>query len=455
MKYNVYQLIMASQVAYLKRLMKSFESLKTKGLKPPLAIKDLLKESFDTETAYKLAIADGIPKEEITLKKLIQYSDLDESDKRIIARFKDEIFNWKIIHIRDLNDLNGFYGCCIETSKDQAIVAFRGSENMKIFKNLIKDWGRADLGLLCSDKTIQHEEVEQYCDFMIKSGILDKYKSLAVTGHSLGGNLATYFTTFAAKIGKEKIFNKITQSANLDGPGFSRVFFKKNKEEIDKVTTKGIHTDYMWSGVGALLERFLGAKSRVLAIDETKYKDNPIERAKYLAIKRHSTESVILDEKGDAKDGVQDPVSKALSAFSKTIDKILPTQLVLEIDAVADWLFERILRMKEQRAIEFNDPVWAERFKKKGSIIGTSVHIINKTVEFFKEGVAILNNNSQSIPATNSLTTSPLKPAYDDVMYACNSSRTFRTPSACLAGNFINSQSTIGHTRKGIGREFY
>ena len=246
------------------------------------------------------------------------------------------------------------------------------------------------------------------------------------------------------KIGKEKIFNKITQSANLDGPGFSRVFFKKNKEEIDKVTTKGIHTDYMWSGVGALLKRFSGAKSRVLAIDETKYKDNPIERAKYLAIKRHSTESVILDEKGDAKDGVQDPVSKALSAFSKTIDKILPTQLVLEIDAVADWLFERILRMKEQRAIEFNDPVWAERFKKKGSIIGTSVHIINKTVDFLKEGVA-----------TNSLTTSSLKPAYADVKYACDSSPTFCTTNARFARNFINSQSTIEHTRKGIGREFY
>ena len=82
------------------------------------------------DVAMLLAKQAGIPQEEITLQTLVKYSDFSEADKSIIQTLSNEMLDWKIIDIHDMNDVNGLYACTIEDSKERAIIAYRGSEKM-------------------------------------------------------------------------------------------------------------------------------------------------------------------------------------------------------------------------------------------------------------------------------------------------------------------------------------
>ncbi len=403
----------ATQIVYLSFLSRAAENLKADGIQGPYTVRNLINSCINTKWALKLAVEDGLDEKNITIKDLVKYSDLKDSDKSIIEEFSPQMFEWKLVDITDMNSLNGFVACCIETSEKEAIVAFRGSENMRDYSNAINDWARADFGLLNSRETRQQEETEKYGEYLLKKGTLDKYDSLAVTGHSLGGNLATHFTISAAQTGREKLFNKIKQSINLDGPGVSDEYLAEHKEKIEKAAPK--LKRYKWSAVGTLLFDIPGEESEFLDINDDLYKDDSKERIKYKVITRHSTKSLIFDENGNAKRGKQDVVSKGLSSFSKAIDKFVPEHITTEIFATADWIFERIIRIKEQRNIEFNDPKWAERFAKKGSVLGSCVNFINKTIDIFKEGAMALENEIAELFTPKKYSTFTPKLAIADV----------------------------------------
>lgn len=380
----------ATQIVYLSFLSKASENLKADGIKGPYSVRDLIKSCINVQGALNSALADGLNEREITIKELVKYSDLKDSDKSIIEEFDLYMFDWKVTDVNDMNSLNGFFSCCIETSEKQAIVAFRGSENMREYSNMVNDWARADFGLLNSRSTRQQEEAEKYGEYLLEKGLIDKYDSLAVTGHSLGGNLASHFTIATAQNGKEKLFDKISQTINFDGPGVSDEYLAEHGEKIERTAPK--LKRYKWSAVGTLLFDIPGEESEFLDINDDLYKDDLKERMKYKIITRHSTKSLLFDKNGNAQRGKQDVVSKGLSSFSKAVDKFVPEYITTEIFAAADWIFERILRIKENRAIEFNDVSWAERFSKKGSILGSCVNFINKTIDIFKEGAISLEN---------------------------------------------------------------
>lgn len=404
----------ATQIVYLSFLADAEETLRFDGVKGPYTIMDLIKSQINLNAAFKEALDAGIDKNEITIKELAKYSNLKDSDKSIIERFSKDMFDWKLVDITDLNGLNGFVACCIETSEKEAIVAFRGSENMSEPTNMVNDWIRADFGLLRSDETRQQEETEKYGEKLERKGIIDKYDSLAVTGHSLGGNLANHFTVSSAKKGKEHIFDKIKQSINFDGPGVSEVYLKKHEAEIKKAAPK--LKRYRWSAVGTLLFDMPGENTEFLDINDDLYKDDPKKRIKYKLITRHDTKSLLFDENGNAKRGKQDIVSKGLSTLSKAIDKFLPPIITTEIFAATDWVFERLLRISENRNIQLNDPDWAERFTKKGSVLAACVNFLNKSVDILKQGALGLQNEIAEIFAP----VPQLKPAYADVMGGIN-----------------------------------
>ena len=388
--YTEKELKEATQIAYLSFLSKAEENLKADGLKGPYSIGELIRSSINTVGALQLAEADGKDTKNITLHELVKYTDLSASDKSIIERLSKDMLEWKIVDIQDLNAHNGFYGCLIQTSEKDAIVTFRGSENMKRYTNMINDWARADFGLLNSRSTRQQEEAEKYGDFLSEKGLIDKYESLAVTGHSLGGNLASHFTISMAKDGREKVFDKIKQSINFDGPGVSDEYLKEHKKEIEKASSK--MTRLRWSAVGTLLFDIPGEKTEYLDINDDLHKENLKEQIKYQAITRHDTKSLMFDENGKAKRGKQDIVSKALSAVSKTIDKIVSEFVTTEIFAATDWIFEKILEINNDKSIDFASKKWAERFAAKGSFLGNCANAINKMLGALKEGAIEIGN---------------------------------------------------------------
>ena len=63
-----------------------------------------------------------------------------------IVNGTSECASWKIIAVDDKNDTSGMYGCLIETSENEAIVGFRGSESYDA-QQLYLDWMVADFGL--------------------------------------------------------------------------------------------------------------------------------------------------------------------------------------------------------------------------------------------------------------------------------------------------------------------
>jgi len=413
MLYSEKELKEATQIVYLSFLSKASENLKADGRKGPFSVRELIRSSFSVENALSAALRDGVSEKDITTKELVKYSDLKDSDKSIIEEFTDDMLEWKVVDIQDMNSLNGFYSCCIETSEKNAIIAFRGSENMRKYSNMVNDWMRADFGLLNSRSTRQQEEAEKYGDYLLSHGLIDKYDSLAVTGHSLGGNLATHFTISSATEEKKEIFDKIKQSINFDGPGVSDEYLKEHDEKIKKAAPK--LTRLKWSAVGTLLFDIPGEHSEFLGINDDLYKDNIKERIKYKIITRHSTKSLLFDKDGKAERGEQDFVSKGLSAFSKTVDKLIPEQVTNELFAAADWIFERVLRIKENRSLELKDVSWAERFSNKGSFLGKCANFINNTLDVFEKGALALGNEISKLFPKQAGLGPTLKPALADV----------------------------------------
>lgn len=223
---------------------------------------------------------------------------------------EEEIATWKISGIHNTNDTNGFYACIIETSENgEAAVGFRGSEDMLVTSNMVNDWVKADLGLVNSTCTNQQAEVE--CFLAEYSSVLSKYNNLAMTGHSLGGNLAEYATVVSYKYGLDK---NIKQCMSLDGPGFSNEFISEYREQIDKMS--GVMNHPRWSFVGTMLSDLPGVSYRYVEVSNKENKEE------YNSLTRHDTVYLDHDDNGNFIPGEQDRLSCITSLMSKGLDRM-------------------------------------------------------------------------------------------------------------------------------------
>ena len=321
-KYTEQELIDATQIAYLKCAEGVDKNNASKNDKDYKTIRDIILSNMDIEKAKSAAKADGYNPEKMSLQHLALYSDLDPSDKAAISKLSNESLNWKIVDTHDRKSANGFYGCVIETSPNNAIVAFRGSEGIDSYDGLINDWVKNDFGLLNSMETEQQKETEKYTDELIKSGKLDKYNSLAASGHSLGGNLASHFAVAtASKNTRKPIFNKLNQVANFDGPGYSDEYIDTHQNAIKRASSKITH--YKWSPVGDLLYDLPGEKEVILTADKDKIQmqdDNFIKKLGHSTFGIHDVGCLVKEDDGSYKRGKKKILSRFLSGVSEKAD---------------------------------------------------------------------------------------------------------------------------------------
>ena len=240
----------------------------------------------------------------VTIEEVIKYDPEIGDDLRNLGITESEIKTWKIVGFKDANSKNGFYGCVIETSENQAAVAFRGSEAMNEISSFHNDWAKSDLGLLNNDKTPQQEEVEIFLEENYY--LLDEYDDITMTGHSLGGNLAEYATIMAEKYGLD---DNITRCTSLDGPGFSDEFLIKYKDEIERCAGKIRHV--RWSMVGHLLMDIPNATYEQVDV-------KPGKGAGYVVMK-HSLENIRIEGENTVP-AAEDGVSIASHGLSCVVD---------------------------------------------------------------------------------------------------------------------------------------
>lgn len=366
-EYTDKQLKDATQVAYLNFLEPAIKNRMADGKEGPFSIKSLMEDYINQDLLYKnlneakkeledlekkaehLKYKSIITNKQVTAARqkvfleeskiknmpmealLAGYTDISESDREILCNLSNESLDWKIVDIHNRNEENGFYGCVIETDDKKAIVGIRGSEGLNNYSGLVNDWKNADFGLFNSKYTEQQKEIERFIDMLSVNGILNKYNSLAVTGHSLGGNLATHFGIVASNgEHRKEIFNKLNQIVSFDGPGFSKEYIKYHKEAIKNAAHKIKH--YKWSLVGCLLNDIPGESIDFLKVDD-KYLDD----MNFKSLNRHSTRSIMFSKTGKAIKGEQDDLSKFTHSISvkaeyvpikKIIDYVVPSKIL-------------------------------------------------------------------------------------------------------------------------------
>ena len=228
--YKDRQYIDGSQIAYLTFLNRAREELGERDT--PYTIAELVSHQIDIEEARRTRSLMNPNKNKEKedpideLKDLIKYSkEINEGQKSTLLNISNDSYHWKFIDCLDKNCKTGFYACVLDTNPNKEetgnlMIAFRGSESFKSRQNIMNDWLKADLGLLIG-KTRQQKDVEEFIDYLSTNKAFEKYKEkqIDVTGHSLGGNLATHFTLYSFMKNLD-ICNRIHKCYNLDGPGY-------------------------------------------------------------------------------------------------------------------------------------------------------------------------------------------------------------------------------------------
>lgn len=306
----------------------------------------------------------------------VKLSDLNltKEEKEKLAPFADpsEYENWSISATVNETGFgkSGMYACVIETSSTEpkeAAVAFRGSGDISDPESLINDWIQSDAGLVHSERTDQEKDVEEF--LKKNKDLLSQYGSLAMTGHSLGGALADYATVKSVELGLD---SKITQCANMDGPGHSKQFISKNEEALYKVRSKMVH--YRWSRVGAQLWNISGTEKYIAVKNEFLDGTNAI-----LQLSQHAPTSTVFNSDGSLKES---PAYKKyceerdLGRYSRLLDDSL--SFINDVPIVGGILSQALKwgslfsvdllfvgwHLYEQSAQSW-DYLWSEHFKAK------------------------------------------------------------------------------------------
>ena len=253
-KFEFKEAIDDSQIAYIDCLKVGYDALYTgEKAKPDASIEEkeklmpTLEEIVlaamgpnDFEQAYKkaqaVAIKNGMPATDISIVDISQFSEvLTEGDKRRFLELSPKCWDYRIKDIYDTNELNGFYSCCIYKGKGRISFGFRGSENSKIKTNFRNDWVDGDLALMQNEEIVQQKEIEYMLRYYRDIGVLDDCNSITVSGHSLGGNLATHCGILFASDEFKEYLPKVKRVFNLDGPGFSKRYLMKHQQEIKRI----------------------------------------------------------------------------------------------------------------------------------------------------------------------------------------------------------------------------
>ncbi|MCR5234948.1 MAG: DUF2974 domain-containing protein, partial [Lachnospiraceae bacterium] len=151
------------------------------------------------------------------------------------------------------------YAITIETEPGNAIISFRGSE--KVDGNFPPDWIYSDGGIATGKLTYQELMAVKYLD-EIEKEYGDKYSSYAITGHSLGGDLALVSTmlTSNSQYVSSEISKKISQSVGFDAPGHPEEFIDKYADNINAMSD--VMTHYQYSLVGEIFTSLCEETSR-------------------------------------------------------------------------------------------------------------------------------------------------------------------------------------------------
>lgn len=295
----------ATDVAYVD-LTDGFETLISEGRKPPFTIREIV-EASNPDSGVSLD----------------QFKDIDPT----------YLDSWRITAIHDTNDKNGFYGCVIDTGSE-FIVSFRGSESMGELSNAKNDWKDADLRLVNATQTKQQAEVERFMKEIAASDYVNKYDSMALAGHSLGGNNALHGAIIASYLGLDI---NISRAASFDGPGYSDEYIEKYREHIAAMADKMQH--YQWSVVGNILQKLPGVEFLTLKVKE---KDDFV----YNIGGKHSTSSLVWNGETVVL-GEMDGFANFIGYFTRGLDH-LPKPVGDTMVAVTGTLLISAIWMKDK-----------------------------------------------------------------------------------------------------------
>lgn len=147
-----------------------------------------------------------------------------------LAKCKDAYANWKIQNILDNNSQtqSGFYACTYTSNTGHQVIAFRGSEMLgdPMHKN---DYIN-DFSLSYTEKTSQQAMVDVYFhQFDNTWG-----NAIYMTGHSLGGNLASY----AAITAPPTVQKNLILCTTFNAPGYLDLFVRHNQVAIHAIKNK-------------------------------------------------------------------------------------------------------------------------------------------------------------------------------------------------------------------------
>ncbi|NLN04685.1 MAG: DUF2974 domain-containing protein [Clostridiaceae bacterium] len=254
-------------------------------------------------------LSDGSPVLIGDILELLGLSNI--ADLSLLEYIGDEdmkvIKSYKLVDYYNDNDFihsSGFYGCLIELDENRIVCALRGSEPMSEIRHRIADWVFADLMLLNSEITFQQKECENFARQIAYSKYIHRYNSMAVAGHSLGGNLACHFAIISYKYGLD---DRIETCANFDGPGFSNEYLNKeeHREGIERMNARMFN--YTWSFIGALLN----------PVGEVVYVKANWEGKNFVTV--HRLDNIVLD--GDyVSPGKIGKVEKYIGDLSRKVD---------------------------------------------------------------------------------------------------------------------------------------
>lgn len=278
MSYNDKDYMDASRIAYM-----DFNQTMEDLGEGKHSIRDLIQKRFD--------LKDNSLE---TIKKYAESGENTDTKARILALCENEkALDWKLVVSENNNDSTGFCASIIETEDGKAMIACRGSEAMGTYKNDTDDWVDTDFNLLVQqDSNQQQLDAENF--LRNNKNLLMQYDNIDVTGHSLGGELATHMTITCADEHRE-LFDKIERCVNLDGPGHNQEYYDQyNYEMLKEVGAKTTYDE--WSTVSGCLNPIPGSTVihvQIKELEETNLEYNDLF---YTFIGRHHLDSPILQD---------------------------------------------------------------------------------------------------------------------------------------------------------------
>jgi hypothetical protein len=293
-------LLVATQIAYYDF---DYNLLMANGFAEPL--KELLTQ--DTLVITKLRMRyERVEKRGSELEKSRIASALKLYEE--ITSDTSPYGNWIIRNIKDDNEYSGFYACLIEVSEKECIIAFRGSESTDA-SQVQKDWINSDFGLLNSTLTEQQAVASVYMYDLFSYYEYEKY---SVTGHSLGGNLASHGAVTAPMKMKERL----SRCISFDGPGFSKNYTEEYAGLIGRIGGKITH--FQWSLVGTLLYHLEDSFYESIETSEKVYGKYDIPSL----LQKHDTSFVVFNEEGYVLEGKMDRFAKYIGELSRSLDSV-------------------------------------------------------------------------------------------------------------------------------------